>query len=123
MFADLQDFLPASDTVGWVSTSTALYRTEDTGKSWTEIRPGAWSTTAATALVDAETVYLASGGSPATIAVTHDGGASSVERSLEVGATSGGPVFSFRTPSTGSATFTDTETTSPLRVYATTDGG
>jgi photosystem II stability/assembly factor-like uncharacterized protein len=78
-----------------------------------------------TAFVDADTMYLASGSSPATIAATHDGGVSWVEDTLDVGAISGGPIFSFRTPLLGFATFvnpSDTKTT-PILVYGTTDGG
>jgi photosystem II stability/assembly factor-like uncharacterized protein len=123
MFADLTDFLVASDKVGWVLTRSALYRTTDTGTSWVEIRPPGSSPAAATALIDADTVYVASGGSPATIAATHDGGASWTETSLDVGAINGGPVFAFESSSKGYATFYDPNGTNTLDVYATTDGG
>ena len=122
-FAELRDSLLASDTVGWVATSSAIYRTTDTGSTWTNVRPQGVTATSATALLDADTTYVASGGSPATIAATHDGGASWVEASLDVGAISGGPIFSFQTSLNGFATFYDPNETEPLRVYETTDGG
>ena len=123
MFAELRDSLLASATVGWVATSSAIYRTTDTGITWTNVRPQGVTARSATALLDADTTYIASGGSPATIAATHDGGATWVEVSLEVGAISGGPVFTFRAPMRGFATFYDPDGTGPLRVFATTDGG
>jgi hypothetical protein len=123
MFAELRDSLQASDAVGWVATSSAIYRTTDTGITWSNVRPQGVTATSVTALVDADAIYVASGGSPATIAATHDGGASWVEASLDVGAISGGPVFSFQTSLFGFATFYDANGTEPLRVYGTTDGG
>jgi photosystem II stability/assembly factor-like uncharacterized protein len=123
MFAELRDSLPASDAVGWVATSSAIYRTTDTGITWTNVRPQGLTTTSTTAFVDADTTYVASGGSPATIVATHDGGASWVEASLDVGAISGGPIFSFQTSLNGFTTFYDPNGTEPLRVYGTTDGG
>jgi photosystem II stability/assembly factor-like uncharacterized protein len=123
LFAELRDSLLASDTVGWVTTNSAIYRTTDTGVTWTNVRSKGLTATSATALFDADTTYVASGGSPATIAATHDGGASWVEVSLDVGAISGGPVFSLQTSLNGFATFYDPSGTEPLRVYGTTDGG
>jgi photosystem II stability/assembly factor-like uncharacterized protein len=125
MFASLTDFLVASDTVGWVKTEAppALYRTTDMGRTWTEVRPNGWPSTSSTAFVDAGTMYAALTGSPAKLAATHDGGATWVETTLDVAAITGGPVFSFQTPSSGFATFYDPEGTSPFRIYATTDGG
>jgi photosystem II stability/assembly factor-like uncharacterized protein len=125
MFAELRDFRPASDTVGWVTTSSAIYRTTDNGRTWTDVQsPVPTSTTkSATALVDTDTIYVASGSSPATIAATHDGGATWVEASLDVGAITGGPAFTFQAPMRGFATFYDPEGTGLLRVFATTDGG
>jgi photosystem II stability/assembly factor-like uncharacterized protein len=123
MFAELRDYLPASDAVGWVATTSAIYRTTDTGITWTNVRSQGVTATSATALLDADTTYVASGGSPATIAATHDGGVSWVEATLEVGVVSGGPVFTFQAPMRGFATFYDPEGTGPLRVFATTDGG
>jgi photosystem II stability/assembly factor-like uncharacterized protein len=81
------------------------------------------ATPAVTVFVDADTMYAASGDSPATIAATHDGGASWTDVNLDIGAINGGPVFSFQTPLLGFATFYDPNTTSPLQVFATTDGG
>ena len=77
----------------------------------------------ATAFLDADTTYVASGGSPATIEATHDGGASWVPVNLEVGASNGGPVFSFQTPLHGYATFFDPNGANQLAVYGTVDGG
>ena len=114
---------PPPITVAWAATPLGLYRTEDTGKTWTDVDPQGWSSHTAVSLVDADTVYVASGGSPATIIATHDGGASWVGASLDVGAISGGPVFSFQTPADGFATFFDPNGTKPIHVYATTDGG
>ena len=123
MFAELRDFRLASDTVAWVTTSSAIYRTTDTGRTWTDVQSPVPTTTSVAALVDADTMYVVSGGSPATIAATHDGGATWVEASLDVGAISGGPVLTFRAPMRGFATFYNPEGTGPLRVFATTDGG
>jgi hypothetical protein len=106
-----------------VSTGLGLFRTEDTGRNWTEIRPQGMATPAATVFVDAFTMYAASGSSPATIVATHDGGASWIVATLDVGTISGGPVFSFRTPLLGYASFYDPNSTSPLRIYATANGG
>src|SRR6185295_9918158 len=105
------------------ATTEAIYRTADTGRTWTEVRRPGFPTTSVAAFLDDDAMYVASGGSPATIVATHDGGASWVEATLDVGAISGGPVFSFRTPLIGFATFFDPEGTSPLRVYGTVDGG
>jgi len=68
-------------------------------------------------------MYVASGGSPATIAATHDGGASWIEATLDVGAINGGPVFTFPTSQTGFATYYDLEGSATIHVYRTDDGG
>jgi len=126
MFASLADFLAASDTVAWARTEVpgAIYRSANTGRTWTEVRSGTWNgTTGATAFIDAQTMYAASDGPQATIAATHDGGATWVETTLDLPSTDTGPVFSFESSSSGFATFFDTAPGSPLRVYGTTDGG
>ena len=123
MFDQLRDWRPVSDTVGWVATSSAVYRTTDRGVTWSDVRPQGSATMSATAFLDADTTYVASGGSPATIEATHDGGASWVPVNLEVGATSGGPVFSFQTPLHGFATFFDPDGANQRAVYGTVDGG
>jgi photosystem II stability/assembly factor-like uncharacterized protein len=119
----LRDFRLTSDSVGWAETSSAIYRTTDIGRTWANVRQEGITTTSVTAYVDDDTMYVASGGSPPTIAATHDGGVSWVESRLDVGAISGGPVFSFRTPVLGFATFYDPDGTAPIRVYETVDGG
>ena len=121
----LRDFRLTSDSAGWAETSSAIYRTTDIGRTWANVRQVGITSTSVAAILDDDTMFLASGGSPATIIATHDGGASWVEATLDVGAISGGPIFSFRTPLLGFATFfnpSDTETT-PIRVYGTIDGG
>jgi photosystem II stability/assembly factor-like uncharacterized protein len=123
LITGLRDWRLVSDAVGWVATSSAVHRTTDRGLTWTDVRPRQVTSSSVTAFVDADTMYLASGTSPATIAATHDGGVSWVEATLEVGAVSGGPVFTFRAPMRGFATFYDPDETGPLRVFATTDGG
>ena len=62
-----------------------VLRTEDMGKTWTKARPPGWSATAAglVAVVDAETMYAALPGPPATIAATHDGGASWAQATID----------------------------------------
>ena len=122
MFASVKEWRPVSATVGWVATSTALYRTPDRGTTWSDVGP--LSVTATTiAFVDPDTTYVASGGTSSTIAATHDGGRSWVEAALNTGAISGGPVFTFRSPLRGFATFYDLAGGPALRVFATADGG
>ena len=128
MFAEIRDSLLASETAGWVSTPTGLYRTDDTGSTWTKLRPTGSSLPVASVFIDAETMYAASGGSPATIASTHDGGRTWTEVGIDVGAFSGGPIFSFQTAQIVFATFGDPNDTRPnasqtFHVYGTTDGG
>ena len=43
MFAELGSFFAASDDVAWVSTPTAIYRTEDTGQTWRAVQPAGGS--------------------------------------------------------------------------------
>ena len=104
-FDDMCDFGLGSTTVGWVSTSTALYRTEDLGKTWSAVQPPGWSAATAVAnlFIDADTAYSFLQGSPSKIAATHDGGAAWVETVL--GAAGDWPAFSFQTPLRGSLIF------------------
>jgi photosystem II stability/assembly factor-like uncharacterized protein len=133
MFDDVRSVLLASDTVGWVSTSSAIYRTRDMGTTWTEVRPPGGSTFATVRFVDADTMYLIkkegssdSGpltiGGPLTIAATHDGGASWVEATIDGPPVMAGMGFSFRSADSGTLTFF-TQTGNDLRVFATSDGG
>ena len=128
MFAEIDGSLLASETVGWISTPAGLYRTEDTGSTWTKLRPIGSSLPAASVFIDADTMYAASGGSPATIAATHDGGRSWIDVGIDVGAFSAGPIFSFQTAQIVFATFLDPNDSRPnasqtFHVYGTTDGG
>ena len=127
MFDAVRAVLLASDTVGWVSTASAVYRTRDMGKTWTEVRPPGWSATATSRFVDADTMYVASqyvgsDGGPVAIAATHDGGTSWVEATIDGPPRMAGMVLSFRTPDSGTATFF-TADGKDLRVFETADGG
>ena len=123
MVAGIDQFMLATDDVGWVTTRSRFYRTEDMGGTWTEVRPPGWTFAAATRPVDADTMYAASDSLPMVIAATHDGGTSWVESTIDDPAISRGPTFSFQAPSKGYATFGDKAGEDKLRVYATTDGG
>ena len=128
MFADLGSFFAASDDVTWVSTATAMYRTEDTGRTWRAVQPAGWSSTGMTTFVDADTAYFSTGGRPAAIYATHDGGSSWTRTSVDAGADVIWPTFSFQTPTSGFATFVDparddAPAGTGLLVFATTDGG
>ena len=122
-FDDMCDFGLGSTTVGWVSTSTALYRTEDLGKTWSAVQPPGWSAATAVAnlFIDADTAYSFLQGSPSKIAATHDGGATWVETVM--GTAGAWPAFSFQTPSSGSLIFYGQLKTDPVHIYATADGG
>jgi photosystem II stability/assembly factor-like uncharacterized protein len=130
MFDATRTVLLASDTVGWVSTPSAIYRTRDMGATWTDVRPPGLSTWGVVRFVDAETMYVtstyaglpSSGGGPVTIAATHDGGASWVEATIDSPRLMAGMSFSFRTPDSGTLTFF-TPDGKDLRVFGTTDGG
>jgi photosystem II stability/assembly factor-like uncharacterized protein len=127
MFDAVRAVLLASDTVGWVSTASVVYRTLDMGKTWTEVRPPGWSAMALIRFVDADTMYVASryvgsDGGPVTIAATHDGGTSWVEATIDGPARMAGMILSFRTPDSGTATFF-TADGKDLRVFETADGG
>jgi len=128
MFASLGEFKAASDTVAWFSTESAIFRTDDAGRTWREVEPAGWSAAWTAAFIDADTAFASPGGSPATIAVTHDGGASWASVRLHSGAASGSLVFSIHTPADGFATFFDAHepvlsTAGALKIFHTIDGG
>jgi hypothetical protein len=122
-FDDLCDFGLGSDSVGWVSTKSALYRTEDLGRTWSAVEPAGWlaATAVANLFIDADTAYSFLSSSPSHIAATHDGGATWIETA--VGGDNAWPVFSFQTPSRGYLIFFGTLKTDPVSIYATIDGG
>jgi hypothetical protein len=128
MFATLRDIKAVSDTVAWFITESAIYRTDDIGRTWREVEPVGWTSQWSSAFIDADTAYASQGGSPATIVVTHDGGATWSTASIEVAAPQSLPVFSINSPTDGYATFYDAEfvelsTPGALHIYHTTDGG
>jgi photosystem II stability/assembly factor-like uncharacterized protein len=122
-FDDACDFGLGSATVGWISTTTALYRTQDLGQTWSAVQPAGWSSATAVAnlFIDADTAYSFLQGSPSKIAATHDGGATWVETAL--GDSTAWPAFSFQTPLSGSLIFYGQLKTDPVSIYATADGG
>src|SRR3954454_12666856 len=61
MFAVIRASRPVSDSVGWVATSSAIYRTTDRGATWSDVRPMT-AASPAFAFVDADSMYVASGG-------------------------------------------------------------
>jgi Galactose oxidase, central domain/Kelch motif len=122
-FRGLDQFLLAPDDAGWVTTSAAMYHTADMGATWVDVRPPGWSTTAATSVIDGQTMYAASDGVPMTIAATHDGGVSWTEATIDDPSIGSGPFLSFQTPSKGFATFFAAGSDRALIVYRTTDGG
>jgi photosystem II stability/assembly factor-like uncharacterized protein len=130
MFATMRDLKAASDSVAWISTDTAIYRTDDEGRTWREVEPTGWTDGRywMAVFVDSDTAYASPGGSPATIVVTHDGGATWSISSIGVAAPQSAPVFSISSPTEGYATFFDAEliklsTPGALHIYHTTDGG
>jgi photosystem II stability/assembly factor-like uncharacterized protein len=135
-FADVCDFGLATPSVGWVSTATALYRTENLGRTWSAVTPPGWhaASTWPTApasgsgritslFLDADTAYTYLPGAPGTAAVTHDGGTSWAEQTLAGTTASQSSVFWFQAPSSGSLIFWATNKGDPSRVFATSDGG
>ena len=125
--------LLATDTVGWLSTDSAIYRTRDMGTSWIEVRPTGWSGFARVRFVDANTAYVTSkvAGSdgaplsvagPMAIAATHDGGTSWVEATIDAPGGMANMGFSFRTPEDVFVTFF-TQDGQDVRAFETSDGG
>lgn len=119
---NIGDHRLVSDSVGWVSTPDALYRTEDLGRTWSAVTPPGWSIGRGSRdlFVDADTAYSFLPGS-GTIAVTHDGGATWVETLLD--GTTGGDPNLFQTPQGGSLVFVGLQKFDPSTVFDTTDGG
>lgn len=123
----------ASDTVGWLSSESVIYRTQDMGATWTDVRPTGLSELADVRFVDADTAYATSrvAGSngapltvagPMTIAATHDGGASWLEATIDAPGGMANAGFSFRTPEDAFLTFF-TQDGGDVRVFETVDGG
>jgi photosystem II stability/assembly factor-like uncharacterized protein len=119
-----------SDSVGWLATATALYRTTDMGITWTQLHPPAGSETGSsgsggTSFVDADTAYVLRRGSPLTVSATHDGGATWTGAVIAVPVGSIGPLMTFRSPMMAYATFQESPESAwdRLLIYATTDGG
>lgn len=129
--ADVSRFRLVSDSVGWLATATALYRTTDMGITWTQLHPpggsgetGASSGEGGTSFIDADTAYVFRGGSPLTVSATHDGGATWTGTVIAAPVGSIGPLMTFRSPMTAYATFQESpEGWDRLLIYATTDGG
>jgi len=109
--------------MGWAATASAIYRTLDAGDTWADARPAGWTASAASALVDVETAYLASDSLPMVMAVTHSAGASWETATIDDSRIGGSPTFSFQTPMRGYATFPEKDSDTKLRVYTTDDGG
>ena len=124
-FDTVCDFGLASGTVGWVSTTAALYRTTDAGATWSIVSPQGWSAATSTTsfFADSVTAYSFLAGSPARIAATHDGGETWVLADVQAGADSVAPAFSFQTATSGSVVFYGALKSDPVSIYSTTDGG
>jgi photosystem II stability/assembly factor-like uncharacterized protein len=125
MFATIRGVVAAGDQVAWVTTNSAIYRTDDTGKTWRAVQPAGWNPNSA-AFPGADTAYV-SIGVGSEIAWTHDGGASWSTTTLDAPG-SGYPVIVFASPTTGFVTFVDPSHEDQadgtgLLVFATTDGG
>ncbi|MBA3689310.1 MAG: hypothetical protein H0W81_10865 [Chloroflexi bacterium] len=110
-----------SDTVGWVATESSLYRTLDSGLTWTEVQLPTGGESVVTSIVDDRTVFLSFSGEPWTLAATHDGGASWVETTVTgVPASPYFGFFAMQSTTVGTATFFS----DPANLlYQTTDGG
>ena len=132
MFAHPGSFLLASDTVGWVATADAIYRTRDMGNTWTAAQPAGWTAIGRAQFIDADTAYAIEDtgapptpltiAAPVTIAATHDGGASWIEATIDGPAGMAGMGMSFRNGQEGFITFFS-QTGADLRIFETTDGG
>ena len=112
-----------SDTVGWVSTPDALYRTQDLGRTWSAVSPPGRSTASWSQdlFIDPDNAYSFLPGS-GTIAVTHDAGVTWAETVLD-GTRDGVPAYWFETPQRGFLSFFGPGKGDPSRIFATTDGG
>jgi photosystem II stability/assembly factor-like uncharacterized protein len=138
VFGTAWDPIPFGDNVAWIRTNDApgsprgaawpglLYRTEDAGQTWRAVQPAGFSQPWANAFVDANTAYVKVGDG-ASIAFTHDGGASWTTTTLDAGAGIA-PAFVFPDSMHGFVTFVDPALDSApggtgLLVFSTTDGG
>jgi hypothetical protein len=125
MVADWRQVFAASDSVSWVVSSSAAYRTQDLGATWRDVTPPSfgpasfWPLT----IVDADTAYAV--GQSTTILVTHNGGLDWVASNVDGGALAGPPTLSFTTPMAGTATYSGSSDVgpNPLSVFVTSDGG
>ena len=124
-FDTVCDFGLASGTVGWVSTTVALYRTADAGATWSIVSPQGWSAATSTTsfFADSVTAYSFLAGSPTRIAATHDGGETWVLADVQAAADSVAPAFSLQTATSGSVVFYGALKSDPVSIYSTTDGG
>ena len=125
MIADWRQVFAASDSVAWVVSSSAAYRTDDLGGTWRDVTPpgfGAGSFWPIT-IADADTAYAV--GPSTTIFVTHNGGLDWVASDVNGDALEGPPTLSFPTPMEGTATYASGTGAdpNPLIVFATSDGG
>jgi photosystem II stability/assembly factor-like uncharacterized protein len=107
-----------SDTVGWLQTDRAFYRTSDGGQTWRVVTMPRGTPPDAIRIVDADSVFVAYAGSPWTLAATHDGGVTWVVATIEGIPAEAYVVLSTRDGTHGTATFDP-----DLRVYTTVDGG
>jgi len=126
MFAAMYGIAPFGDSIAWVSTEAAIYRTEDAGLTWRTVQPVGYSKAWVALFVDADTAYV-NIGDGTTIASTHDGGASWTTTVFDAG-DGYAPTITFRDALTGAVTFVDRarENSSKglgLIVFSTTDGG
>jgi photosystem II stability/assembly factor-like uncharacterized protein len=126
---NIGDFRLVSDSVGWVSTPDAIYRTEDLGRTWTAVTPPGRSAASGSQdlFIDPDTAYSflpGSGTTVPTIAATHDGGATWAEVGLDGQIIRADhPIFWFETPQHGSLIFFDGQKSDLSTVFDTTDGG
>lgn len=123
VLAATQGFLLARDGAGWAATATGIYRTLDGGTTWRDVRPVGWTVSTASALVDAQTAYVASDSMPMVIAATHSGGAAWTTATIQDDRIGFGPTLAFQTPLKGFAIFYDRQVDTRIWVFATTDGG
>jgi hypothetical protein len=89
-----------------VTTASGIFRSEDMGATWAQLQPPGWSSTAATRLVDEDTMYVTSDSMPMRIAATHmvaGHGSKRHRRPIQRGQ----PDLSFQTPLKGFRTFGD----------------
>jgi photosystem II stability/assembly factor-like uncharacterized protein len=124
-FSDLQPFDDqirlTSDSVGWVTSGASLFRTTNDAQTWIEVSAPKADALAVTSIVDADTAFVAYGGDPWTIAVTHDAGASWSEATLAGTPPSAISIsLAMQSATTGSATVSAESSTV---IYRTTDGG